>query len=207
MKQIDWKKRSQQYIYEAALQEFGTYGYEGVNMENICKRHDISKGMMYHYFANKEELFLYCVEQIFKGLYTKINEDIPKLPKEDILATIKEYFMIREYYFENRPLEKEIFENAIIKTPKDLKDKISILRLPLKQMNHQFIKEQIAKQTLRDGISDEDAMQYLEIVDQLIISSMKLYYDKNTNNLNVVLKHLEKMLDMILFGIIKKEAV
>ena len=37
----------------AALEEFGTYGYDKVNMERICGNHGISKGMMYHYYSNK----------------------------------------------------------------------------------------------------------------------------------------------------------
>ena len=56
MTQKERQERSREMIYQAALQEFGTYGYGGVNMEGICGRHGISKGMMYHYFSRKDDL-------------------------------------------------------------------------------------------------------------------------------------------------------
>ena len=59
MTQKERQERSRKEIYQAALEEFGTYGYDKVNMERICGNHGISKGMMYHYYSNKTSCF-YC---------------------------------------------------------------------------------------------------------------------------------------------------
>ena len=64
MTQKERQARSRREILQAAQEEFGSSGYDGVNMEGICTRHGISKGMMYHYYANKDDLFY---------LYTKQN--------------------------------------------------------------------------------------------------------------------------------------
>ena len=48
MTQKERQERSREEIYRAALEEFGTCGYDRVNMERICGNHGISKGMMYH---------------------------------------------------------------------------------------------------------------------------------------------------------------
>ena len=53
MKQEERKEKSKEEIYQAALEEFGTYGYDNVSIEQICNRHGISKGMMYHYYKGK----------------------------------------------------------------------------------------------------------------------------------------------------------
>ena len=53
MTQKERQERSRKEIYQAALEEFGTYGYDKVNMERICGNHGISKGMTYHYYSNK----------------------------------------------------------------------------------------------------------------------------------------------------------
>ena len=63
MKQEERKEKSKEEIYQAALEEFGTYGYDNVSIEQICNRHGISKGMMYHYYSSKDQLFLLCVER------------------------------------------------------------------------------------------------------------------------------------------------
>ncbi len=36
MTQKERQERSRKEIYQAALEEFGTYGYDKVNMERIC---------------------------------------------------------------------------------------------------------------------------------------------------------------------------
>ena len=46
MTQKERQDRIREGIYLAALEEFGTLGYERVNMERICGQHGISKGMM-----------------------------------------------------------------------------------------------------------------------------------------------------------------
>ena len=73
MTQKERQERSRKEIYQAALEEFGTYGYGKVNMERICGNHGISKGMMYHYYSNKDELFLLCVERTFQELRAMWN--------------------------------------------------------------------------------------------------------------------------------------
>ena len=46
-------------IMESAMTEFGTNGYAGGTVNNICKA-GINKGLVYHNFSGKDELFLIC---------------------------------------------------------------------------------------------------------------------------------------------------
>lgn len=78
MTQEERKRRSREEIYRVALEEFGTYGYEQVTMERICTRHNISKGMMYHYYANRDQLYLSCVERTFGDLKTYLEQAVER---------------------------------------------------------------------------------------------------------------------------------
>ena len=73
MMQKERQERSREEIYPAALNEFGSLGYENVSMERICRQHGISKGMIYHNYSNKDELFLLCVERVFTDLKDHIE--------------------------------------------------------------------------------------------------------------------------------------
>ncbi len=57
-------------IIKAALKEFAIKGYEDASTNNIVKEASISKGMIFHYFENKKNLYLYildyCAELYFK---------------------------------------------------------------------------------------------------------------------------------------------
>ena len=44
-------------ILQAALEVFDEQGLAGARLEDIAKRAGVSKGTIYLYFANKEELF------------------------------------------------------------------------------------------------------------------------------------------------------
>ena len=83
-----------QEIYRAALEEFGTNGYDQVNMERICANHGISKGMMYHYYSSKDQLFLLCVERTFSDLKAYVEQHMAELDGQDALESIKGYFQM-----------------------------------------------------------------------------------------------------------------
>ncbi|MGB1354451.1 MAG: TetR/AcrR family transcriptional regulator [Poseidonia sp.] len=47
-------------ILDVSKQEFATHGYEAASYNKIIQKIGISKGSMYYYFENKEDLFLTC---------------------------------------------------------------------------------------------------------------------------------------------------
>ena len=92
MTQKERQERSREEIYQAALNEFGTHGYDNVNMERICGNHGISKGMMYHYYSSKDELFLLCVERTFAELKACVEQELPRLENCTTPDAIREFF-------------------------------------------------------------------------------------------------------------------
>lgn len=52
-------------IYDAAVHEFARKGYEKASIKNIAARAEISKGSLYDYFENKEDIYLaVCIHGI-----------------------------------------------------------------------------------------------------------------------------------------------
>jgi AcrR family transcriptional regulator len=47
-------------ILDVSKQEFATHGYEEASYNKIIQKIGISKGSMYYYFENKEDLFITC---------------------------------------------------------------------------------------------------------------------------------------------------
>ena len=109
MTQKERQERSREEIYQAALEEFGTSGYDNVNMERICGNHGISKGMMYHYYSSKDALFLLCVERTFAELKDYVEQHAELLDGQDTLNDIREYFLIREHLFPAEPQRENDF--------------------------------------------------------------------------------------------------
>jgi AcrR family transcriptional regulator len=101
---IDVKEK----IVDAALATFSEYGYDRTRMEDIAEAAKVSKGRLYLYFKNKEELF----HAISERNITELKEQL------SILFTKKEDFISsRENFYENfrsnkttTDLEKVFFE-------------------------------------------------------------------------------------------------
>ena len=55
-------EEKQQRILNAALKEFAQKGYKNASTNQIVKEADISKGLLFHYFKNKKQLFLFLYD-------------------------------------------------------------------------------------------------------------------------------------------------
>ncbi len=64
----------QKNIIDAALDEFADKDFEAASLNNIIAKAGISKGSMYHYFANKEDLYLYIIDQILETKENFLNQ-------------------------------------------------------------------------------------------------------------------------------------
>ena len=206
MTQKERQDRSKEEIYQAALEEFGTLGYDKVTMERICGNHGISKGMMYHYYSNKDELFLLCAERTFSDLKAHVERDAGEPSGQNILEDIKSFFMIRESYFQLHPRQKVVFEDAMLRPPKHLAEQIQVLRAPIRNMNRMFLRQLVRKMPLRPGLDPEKVTRYLESVGYFFESTMACYYQSGTagEDFHALLERAGEMLDLVLFGVIRQ---
>lgn len=205
MLQEERQRRSKQEILHAALAEFGSHEYGEVNMENICKRHGISKGMMYHYYSNKDELFLLCVEDTFTALKASVEEGIQGIKKQDVVETIRSFFMLREYYLDANPERIRIFECAMLRPPEHLREEIRKLWEPLHQLNKSFIHSVISSMPLREGMDDEKVMRYLDSIEPVLRTILVRYAGmEKIQDVHKLFEVSGEVLDMLLSGVMKQ---
>lgn len=57
---------TRQRILEAAMAEFSDHGFSGSRIDRICAGADVNVGMIYHYFGNKDDLYLAALEASYK---------------------------------------------------------------------------------------------------------------------------------------------
>ena len=61
-------------ILEVGIEEFSSKGYENANINVIAKNAGISIGLMYKYFATKEDLFITCIQRGIKILDDALDD-------------------------------------------------------------------------------------------------------------------------------------
>jgi AcrR family transcriptional regulator len=61
-------QRTREQILGAAMSEFAENGFDGARIDQIAARAGANKRMLYHYFGNKEELFVAVLEQAYEDI-------------------------------------------------------------------------------------------------------------------------------------------
>ena len=83
-------------IIQAALELFALRGYQRTSISEIAKTAGISKGLMYNYFENKEDLLksvvIYNFKEASDALYALFTDKINTLSHQELLAFIIEAF-------------------------------------------------------------------------------------------------------------------
>lgn len=186
-------------IMIAAMEEFGSKGYDVSSLNSICTASGVSKGLLYHNFKSKDELYLTCVEKCFSDLvhYLK-NTDIKDL---------QHYMELRIQYFSEHALYTRIFFEAVLRPPVKLSQEIKELKKDLDALNKQIYSDVISTIRLRDNITKTDAIAYFEIIQGVFNGYFSSTEYLNANLSDIAADHekqLAKTLDMILYGVTER---
>jgi AcrR family transcriptional regulator len=80
-------------IIKAALEVFGECGLANARLQDIAARAGVSKGTIYLYFPNKEELFREMIRQTAVAAIERAEQaDVPGTPTNQLLAFMRGYW-------------------------------------------------------------------------------------------------------------------
>ena len=74
-------------ILDVSKEEFSAHGFEGASYNKIIQKIGISKGSMYYYFENKEDLFITCFLDAFAHATGRFGFDYTTFPVGDDVQT------------------------------------------------------------------------------------------------------------------------
>lgn len=76
-------------LLDAAAAEFARYGFDGARVERIVKQAGCNTRMLYHYFDNKENLYLQVLEAVYRDIREKERQlDLARLAPRDALLRL-----------------------------------------------------------------------------------------------------------------------
>ncbi len=113
-------KEKQEIILEAALSIFAHKGYSKANTASICEKASISKGILFHYFGSKKNLFLFLVDRITDDMTKVYYEQMPKVPME-LFDLLTESTIVKLRIASEMPREYKIIYEAYVNPPQEVK--------------------------------------------------------------------------------------
>ena len=152
MKREEKNTQSRQRILEAALREFSAKGYGAASLNAFCAANEISKGIIYHYFKDKDEIYLLCVAECFEKLTLYMRESLKEM-RGSVERQLRAYFDARLRFFADNPLYMGIFADAVINPPGDLLSKIAEARKNFDSLNIAILTRLLDCAPLRAGLS------------------------------------------------------
>jgi AcrR family transcriptional regulator len=91
-----WRRQPEhrpQQIIEAALEVFGECGLANARLQDIADRAGVSKGTIYLYFPNKEELFREMIRQTAVAAIERAEQaNVPGTPGNQLFAFMRGYW-------------------------------------------------------------------------------------------------------------------
>ncbi|ANB60178.1 bacterial regulatory s, tetR family protein [Anoxybacillus amylolyticus] len=212
-KQPEEKKQT---IIRVAMEEFMKNGYDRASTDVITSRAGISKGLLFHYFKNKKNLYLYVVTYAKNLLAEKVMEALQSVSATDFFTRVKEIALAKQRVLAQYPYEAKLAVSAMLTPPAAVKKEMEEL---LKQhyetyeeafmLEHIFLKQLIPTEKLRDDVSADTVLEMtMAIVDHVSQKYQKRYQRKPFDFLlhsDNIVKELDDYFRIMQYGIYKTE--
>lgn len=157
---LNLEAEKQTKILNAALKEFAQKGYKNASTNEIVREAGISKGLLFHYFKNKKELFLflydYCLDTLIKDFYNKVD-----LGEKDIIARLKQFSMVKLKMLEKYPDIMRFIETAYMEDFIEVKNEIENRNIKLADYNLARAFEGIDVSKFKEGVDVEKAINII----------------------------------------------
>lgn len=191
-------------ILDACIEEFALKGYDKASTNSIVKKADISKGILFHYFGNKKNLFLYvfdyCMDHLINRYYA-VKKEEPK----DIFERIMWISIIKIKITQEEPLKNRLVFSAISNMPESLKQEITerYNKYYVKHMPQFFGDIDISK--FKKEIDPQKAIELMMMcMDGISKKYLEKYknrpVDEVFNDVENIIKEFNEYMDILKFG-------
>lgn len=119
--ELDYNKMKK--ITEESMIEFATYGYYNSSTNRIVRNAGISKGSLFQYFTNKEDLFFYILDHVTEEMIRDLERESSNLSR-DLFQRIIEYSTLEFAWYTRHPVKSKLIIKSFTKNDTELYQKI-----------------------------------------------------------------------------------
>lgn len=144
-------QEKQERILSAALKEFALKGYDDASTIEIAKEAGISKGLLFHYFNTKKDLFLflwdYSVEIIKTEYYGLINTN-----EKDILTRLRQIYLLKLEVYHKHPWLFDFAKVAVYTESAQVKEEMENRKKDSISIGYEKLFENIDESKFKEGV-------------------------------------------------------
>ena len=188
---------------DSALKEFSEQGYGASSVNTICSAQGISKGIIYHYFSTKDDLFLACVEECFDMLTEYLKEKMQGTAG-DAERQLEKYFDVRAEFFAKHPVYQRIFCESVIAPPSHLKGEIQKRKSAFDRLNVQILEQLLAPIPLRPQVSRAEVIDTFRQFQDFINAKYHIA-KQSASEFEAHEESCRRALNILLYGVIERK--
>lgn len=197
--------QTRQKIIDSAFLEFSKKNFGEASLNIICSTGNLSKGIVYHYFKDKDELYLYCVKECMEEL-TNYLARVVMVENTSIEGTLEKYFDARISFFEAHPLYLKLFYNTLICPPPHLRSEICEIREGLDALNVSVMTGALEGVKFCSGITINEVVDIFREYQDFVNTRFQL----ETFGESTLKEHEDRCrlsLRIMLYGVIEREEI
>ncbi|MEG2701207.1 MAG: TetR/AcrR family transcriptional regulator [Clostridia bacterium] len=195
--------QTREKIVGSALREFSEKSYGEASLNTVCAAGNISKGIIYHYFKDKDELYLACVRECFDAL-TGYLANVVTISGATVEAALERYFDARIAFFAEHPHYLRLFCNAIMNPPAHLLDALAEITADFDALNLSVLTGLLSAVNLRPGITVEEVVAVFREYQDFVNTRFQMQAAQEST-LKEHEERCRRSLKILLYGIIERE--
>jgi AcrR family transcriptional regulator len=167
-------------ILQAAIKEFAASGYSGARIDAICKRARCNPRMVYHYFADKDGLYVTALEHVLGELR---NEELKlEVDHVDPLAGMLQLFDFIHAHFGSHPEFIPLLSGENLLRARFLRRsaKTPIVASPLIELIARLLERGVRERVFRAGV---DPLQLY-----VVMVALSYFPRSNAHTLSVIFR-------------------
>ena len=157
---LNLNPEKQEKILSAAISEFADKGFDKASTNEIVKEAGISKGILFHYFKNKKNLFLFAydhfIELCMSEFFKKVDAD-----ERDLFIKLRQIASFKLELGHKYPMIFKFFEVAISEDCSEVRSEIEERKKTLIESNYSKIFNNIDVSKFREGVDVSKSMNII----------------------------------------------
>ncbi|MBS8266141.1 TetR/AcrR family transcriptional regulator [Mesobacillus boroniphilus] len=147
---VSLNPEKQERILNASLKEFALKGYENASTNEIVKLAGISKGLLFHYFANKKELYLFLYNHFVDVLMKEFFNELD-FTGRDIFERLKNLMILKNRLMARHPEIFNFMMSASMEASEEVKEALNDSKTELMHTSYGRLFENIDLTKFREG--------------------------------------------------------
>lgn len=190
-------------IIDAAKAEFAARGYEGASTNAIADAAGVAKGLVFHYFESKPELYLAVVEQLSDRLMESFLDASRAWPA-DLFERLYAMSMHKVRVFQRDPQGYAVMA-TLLDAPPAVRERILEKSRELRERVWPVLLRDVDTSKLRPGLSLADAVDTVGVLQQglerQIVARIQSLPDRGQSQMEQIVRDVWKYFERLRDGL------